>query len=506
VTSVDLEALRRSEPAPARGGLSLRHVAWTVVLVAAGAGVVLVALPWLRPHRRVATAAVRIETGAAARAASVAEATGWIEPSPFPTIVKPLVDGIVESIEVLEGQEVGAGRTVARLRNFEKEVSLERARAAVALAQANVLEAQADLDEARALLEQKLDLRSEVARLEGEAAVAERESAAARAEADAAEGRLRAARAELAAQEGLDRQGTGTPLLLEKARGDAAAAAGEVAAREAAALRADAAKASASTLAALAREGLENPKALEWGVKRHAAHLEAVKAEEAAERKDLEIAEREVALLTVVAPVAGVVLRREAAPGSVVGPAVMPALGVGGEMDADSGVGGVVSLYDPMRLQARVLVPLEAASAASVGRRVEVSADTVPGRVFSGEVTRIESEVDVRLPRVEVKVSIDDPDPLLKPGVFVRARFLAPSRAEGGEAPAPRVLVPRAAVRGDAVFVVDPRGGGRARRVPVVKVSEDGDWVEVRGDVGATNRVILEEVHDGDRVAAGDPS
>jgi hypothetical protein len=65
------------------------------------------------------------------------------------------------------------------------------------------------------------------------------------------------------------------------------------------------------------------------------------------------------------------------------------------------------------------------------------------------------------------------------------------------------VLVPKRALRGDVVFVVDPRGGGRARAVRVQRVAEDGDWVEVRGDVSATHRAILDDVEDGERVEGG---
>jgi hypothetical protein len=66
-----------------------------------------------------------------------------------------------------------------------------------------------------------------------------------------------------------------------------------------------------------------------------------------------------------------------------------------------------------------------------------------------------------------------------------------------------RILVPVRALRDGGVYVVDPRGGGRARRIPVVKVADVGDHAEVRGDLSATHRVILDPVSDGDRIDAG---
>ena len=66
--------------------------------------------------------------------------------------------------------------------------------------------------------------------------------------------------------------------------------------------------------------------------------------------------------------------------------------------------------------------------------------------------------------------------------------------------------MPKRALKGDAVFVIDPRGGGRARRVPVTKAGEEGDLAEVKGDLSATQDVILSDgVADGDRVKGGGP-
>ena len=60
--------------------------------------------------------------------------------------------------------------------------------------------------------------------------------------------------------------------------------------------------------------------------------------------------------------------------------------------------------------------------------------------------------------------------------------------------------MPRTAVQAGAVFVLDPRDGGRARRVPVEVVgSAEADAV-VTGELSPTQRVILDAVREGDRV------
>jgi len=139
-------------------------------------------------------------------------------------------------------------------------------------------------------------------------------------------------------------------------------------------------------------------------------------------------------------------------------------------------------------------------SSVGPGRRAELTTDALPGRTFHGVVTRVVSEADALKASLQVKVRIEDPDPLLKPETIVTARFLAEAKAGAPPEAGVRILVPRRALKGDAVFVFDPRGGGRARRVPVRKVGEEGDWVEVEGNVSATHHVILEDVEDGQRV------
>jgi multidrug efflux pump subunit AcrA (membrane-fusion protein) len=200
----------------------------------------------------------------------------------------------------------------------------------------------------------------------------------------------------------------------------------------------------------------------------------------------------------VTSPQDGVVLRREAAPGAVVGPGAMPR---GGDALLDRAMGSVVTLYDPAHLQARVDVLLKDVGAVGAGRRVEVLAESFPGRVFRGVVTRVQSQADPAKGTLQVKVRIEDPASGLAPETIVRARFLAEARPSA-EAGAPvRILVPRRALKGDAVFVVDPQGHGRARRVPVRRVADEGDWVEVDGALSATQHAILDDgVEDGQRV------
>jgi HlyD family secretion protein len=500
--SVDLEALRRSDASPAarRGGG--RFVVAVLVLGVLGWAFLLMKDRFF-PARVVSTAAVRVETGAAARAASV-EATGWIEPDPFPITVRPLVDGVVESIDVVEGSPVVAGVTaIARLRNVDLEAEAETKALMAAHVERHLGEARAERDEAKALLEQKLDVRREVARLEGEAARAEGEAGVARADVAVARAALEGARTEAEAEEAVLRAGGGSSVARARARSAFDGAEAGVQAKEAALARATAALAATNAELAVAKEAVAFPRALEGALAKATAHVAAGEAELATARAEAAVAKRKAELLVVVAPASGVVLRRGAQPGSSVGPTMSPV--VPGAGRPDEAMGALVLLYDPRRLQARVDVPYASVGAIGAGAKAELSADAVPGRRFAGTVVRLQSEADPAKGTLQVKVRIDDPDPILKPEMLVRTRFLVEAKpgAEGGGT---RVLVPKAAVRGGAIFVVDPRSGGRARRVAVHAMAAEGDWVEVHGDVSATHRVILDEgVSDGDRIREATP-
>ena len=496
--SANLDLLRPSTPAavaPRRSSSSL--VVGAVLILGVLAWAFLLLKPTLFPARRVASEAVRVEAGPA-RATVAVEATGWVEPDPFPILVRPLVDGFVDSLDVVESQQVKAGEPIGRLRSSMIEGALDRTRAMLASREASLPTARAELDEAKGLATQRLDLRREVARLEGELATAVAEIDVADAEATAASARADSERFEWEAQQRLKAAGNASDVLLARAAAALASARGELAAKSASKAKARAVRAAVDAQLALAREALAHPVALDAAVAKATARLAQAEAEVAAARTELEVAEREARWLVVQAPADGVVLRRNAAPGSPVGPSRMGRGAEGGS--PDEGEGTLASLYDPAHLQARIDVPVGSVGGLGAGRRVELTVEALAGRTFHGVVTRLVSQADVLKNTLQAKVRIEDPDPLLKPEMLIRARFLAVEAKEGTATRTVRVLVPRRAVRDGAVFVYDPTGGGRARRVPVATVHEEGDVAEVTGDVGETHRVITDVVTDGEHV------
>ncbi len=488
MSHVDLSALHIDAPTtlPPRpwGPRALTAVA--ILLLLAMATTFL--WPLLRPARTVAMAPVRTMTVAGTATVAIAEAVGWVEADPFPVIVRPLVAGRLESIAVLEGADVKAGETViATVASAALLAARERAKATLAERDSMLAAANAAHELATARLAQRAEVRVASAAARSAVADKERQLAIARGGALRAAAEARGAIAASAAQERLNAGGGGSPVALERARAAATAAdaATATATAEVQGLERELAAAAASLT--LAAELLAKPVDLEGAVAVASAEVEKAHAGQNAARTELAIAERELEWTTVRAPADGVVLRLLAAPGASVGP--------GGD--------GILLLYDPRHLRARIDVPLGSVGAITAGQAVELRSEVTGNVAVRGIVQRLQHESDLLKNTLQVKVQLLDPPPLLRPETLCRARFLGGEGEPAKAAAAVAFLVPKAALRGEAVFVFDP-AHKRARAVPVQVVQQQGDDVIVRGELSVTQRVVLVAVADGEAIREED--
>jgi len=479
---VDLSSLRMEQKQAVRKPLGPRLAAGVVLLVLVGL-VVSFVVPLLAPVREVATAAVRIaESGSVPAGVTVAEAAGWIEPDPFPTVVRPLVSGVLVELRVLEGDTVKKGETIiGRIESASLLAKRDAARARLALRVAQLAQAETKLQWARALLDQKADVREAEAGARHHISITRGRIDAAKAGVHTAQaGRDRAA-AELEGQQKLQQAGGTYPVALAKARASLATADAVIRQRESELATLETELRRDMELHSIAKEVLADPRALKERTEQAETARDSAVAEHAEARVAFEVAERESGWCEVRAPIDGIVLKLLAAPGSNIGP--------GGH--------GMVTLYDPKRLQARIDVPLASVANVAVGQRVDVRTEVVAGKATKGVVVRIQRESDLLKNTLQVKVRLIDPDPILRPETLCRARFTGMDNA-GKKADGPTLfLVPKRAVRGGAVFVV---AAGRARRIAVEQVGERGDSAVVKGALSPTQRVILDEIEDGERV------
>jgi len=182
----------------------------------------------------------------------------------------------------------------------------------------------------------------------------------------------------------------------------------------------------------------------------------------------------------IVSPMDGIVLRLHAAPGRK----RMLAMD-----DANSAV--IAELYDPAHLQARIDVPLNEAAALSVGQIVEMNSDLLPNKIFTGKVTRINGQADLQRNTLQVKVSIKNPDPRLRPDMLVRAKFYnagsqQPDAAGSSNSPKKSnrlsIYVPeKALVSESLVWVVAPDNTAEKRNIKLGSESRDGHRLVLDG-------------------------
>jgi len=449
------------------------------------------------PVVHAAPVVVKNVQGAVAGAVTV-QAAGWLEADPYKSYVTALTDGIVREVLVLEGERVQKDQIVARLVDEDARLAMERLSAQVREREATVTAARADLVAAETEWENPVERQKAVQ--VGAAQLGESKAT------------LEQLSAEIALEE--------AQLVLAKSDHDRRVAlysSNSISEAEMVRFR-------SQFLAQQAKLGATRMKhaSVKETVAKYEADLKAAKdhmALRSEERRKLDRAHatvlQEEALLAqattafieaklrlermeIRSPIDGVVMGRLTEPGSKV---VI--------MSDNPGSARVLSLYDPSRLQVRVDVPLAEAAKIGVGQATEIVAEVLPDRTFSGAVTRVLHEANIQKNTLEVKVSITDPDPRLRPEMLARARFLAKTEAAaGGERQ--RVFAPEGAVRnlgGDATaWVVGDLNGDRgiatSRSVKVGHTRNTG-WIEVLEGLQAGDLVITRtpvELTQGDRV------
>ncbi len=360
------------------------------------------------------------------------QASGWIEPSPLPVIATALVDGVVETVHVLPGQDVKKGDPLATLipddarlalagaeqnhRTLRSSLAVHESAISSAGKKAETLDAQTLA--AAALKNEAADRHTRLDRL-GSGAIAEADLISAKFRLDHAEAQYLAA----------------------------------VAAAE-------------ETRAEVARLEAE----------RHVKQDEIRGAELEVEKAQLSLERTKI-----TSPIDGRILRLLAAPGQK-------------KMLEDQAPESstIAILYQPENLQVRVDVPLADASGLGIGQQARIRCGLLPDRVFHGEVIHLSGEADLQRNTLQAKVSIVDPADELRPEMLCRVEFLATQTHHSTSSPATGFLatwVPESAVAGGSVWVCDPEtkrvsqravqttGDARDGHVRIAEGLRPGEWV-----------------------------
>lgn len=454
--SPSLDSLSRQ----ASGQAAVRRIpAWTIPLaIAAGFAVLFLALfrDRLLPAPDVAVAIVlatisdssepATTAGKAAAGSMLFQASGWIEPDPLPIKATSLVDGVVATVEVLEGQEVKKHDILATLISDDAKLALAAVEqhhltlistldahvAAIDSAKEKLKGAQSMTKVAEAQHEEAVD---RLARLDGLTfgAVAKQ---------DVVSARLQVTR--------------------ENSQQEAAAAS------------------AAEVKAEITRLGIETR------VKENEIRSAAIEVEKA---------KLALSRTVITAPTAGRVLRLLAAPGQ-------KKMLQDNEMDSST----VAILYDPEKLQVRVDVPLADAAGLQIGQSAKIRCSLLPDKVFEGVVTRITGEADLQRNTLQAKVSIIDPVDQLRPEMLCRVEFLStantdssfPQTAVGNVA----TWIPEAALNDGTAWVCDPETKRVEKRIIKATSEKREDMIRTAEGLRPGEWVVISppNLKDGQRV------
>jgi multidrug efflux system membrane fusion protein len=111
----------------------------------------------------------------------------------------------------------------------------------------------------------------------------------------------------------------------------------------------------------------------------------------------------------------------------------------------------IVTLTDLSTLYANFTVTEKDSAALEVGQTVRVAVDAYPGRTFEGKINAIEPQIATDTRNIRVQATLDNPDHILKPGMFTTTTVVLPDKP-------PVVTVPETAVDytlyGDSVFLI----------------------------------------------------
>jgi membrane fusion protein, multidrug efflux system len=128
------------------------------------------------------------------------------------------------------------------------------------------------------------------------------------------------------------------------------------------------------------------------------------------------------------------------------------------------------------------------------GLDVKVTTDALSGRVFNGKLTAINSMVDANTRNITLQATLENPDHVLRPGMFAKAEVTLPEKHKA-------LVIPGSAISyapfGDSVFVIekkkDEKTGkeSQAIRQQFVRVGESrGDFVSITQGLKAGELVV----------------
>lgn len=184
-------------------------------------------------------------------------------------------------------------------------------------------------------------------------------------------------------------------------------------------------------------------------------------------RAQYNAARLELSYTTVTAPISGVVASRDIKPGNFV------------QINSP-----IIRIVDSGRLEATLNVPERQIALLKPGQQVELAADALPGKTFTGTVDRVSPVVDTGTGTFRVVTAFAGGGEL-QPGMFSRLSINYDQRTDA-------LVVPRNALLEDggapAVYVIRDN---KAQRTTLKLGYDDAGWIEVREGLKEGDAVVV---------------
>jgi membrane fusion protein, multidrug efflux system len=191
---------------------------------------------------------------------------------------------------------------------------------------------------------------------------------------------------------------------------------------------------------------------------------------------NLERTDTLLAYSRILAPFDGTITMRFADPGAFVA-----APSAGGT--AQNAALFTLMNFDTVRVQ--IPMPEGESARVRVGQPVSVTIDELPGKTFSGAVSRIGFALDEATRSMLVEADLPNPDGELRPGMYARARTGVEQHANALRLPIDAVLMEKTAA---SAFVV---ADGKLKKVPLTVGFNDGRQVEIVKGLPDDEPVVL---------------
>lgn len=203
-------------------------------------------------------------------------------------------------------------------------------------------------------------------------------------------------------------------------------------------------------------------------------------------RATLQLSQARLNKTDVNAPFAGMLGLRRVSPGDYVTPGQ-----------------NLVNLEDIDPIKVDFRIPERYLSSLSTGQLIRVRVDAFPDRAFEGKVFAIDPQIDPAGRSIAIRAYIDNPDLVLRPGLFARVRLIVAERPDAMVVPE-QAIVPRGdqryvfrVVDGAAVLTEVSIGQRRGGDVEIIAGLSEGDTVVTAGQLkirdGAPVTVLGEE-------------